>query len=173
MQTRSNGNNLPCGSVGTGGLALVLALIVFGCASVYRYADPPHVSLAGIRVLDMTLFEQRYLLALRVQNPNSIELPIEGMSYTLAVNGSEFAHGVNSQETTIPAFGEQVLHVTVVADLLSTLKHLGHWERWPPRKLDYQLSGKIQLANVAVSLPFEYRGKIELQGGEPSSRAPN
>lgn len=173
MQTRSDGNNLRCGSVGRGGLALVLTLIVFGCASVYRYADPPHVSLAGIRILDVTLFEQRYLLALRVQNPNSIELPIEGMSYTLAVNGSELAHGVNSQQTVIPAFGEQVLHVTVVANLLSTLKQLGQWEHWPPPKFDYQLSGKIQLANVAVSLPFEYSGEIELQGGEPPLQAPD
>lgn len=171
MQTPSNGNNLCCCSMGAG--ALVLALIVSGCASVYRYADPPRVTLAGIRILGVTLFEQRYGLDLRVQNPNSIDLPIEGMSYTLAVNGSEFAHGVNNQKTAIPAFGEEILHVIVVANLLSTLEQLRQWEQWPPRKLDYELSGKIKLANMAVSLPFEYSGEIELQGGEPPSRAPD
>ena len=163
-----------CRALGPGGLglALVLAMAVFGCASLYRYADPPRVTLAGIRLLDLTLFEQRYLLALRVQNPNSIELPIEGMSYTLDVNGSEFAHGVNNQKTTIPALGEQVLHISVVADLLSTLGQLRRWEQWP-KDLTYQLKGRIQLANVAVSLPFEYSGKISLQGLAPVSPQPD
>lgn len=155
------------------GLALALAMAVFGCSSLYRYADPPRVTLAGIRLLDLTLFEQRYLLALRIQNPNSIELPIEGMSYTLDVNGSEFAHGVNNQKTTIPALGEQVLHISVVADLLSTLGQLRRWEQWPPQELNYQLKGRIQIANVAVRLPFEYSGKISLQGMQPISPKPN
>lgn len=145
------------------GLTLVLALAVSGCTGLHRYADPPHVTLAGIRLLDLTLFEQRYLLALRVQNPNSVELPIEGMSYTLDVNGAEFARGVSNRKTTIPAFGEQVLHISVVANVLSTLDQLRHWRQWPPQNLDYQLKGKVQVANIAVSLPFEYSGKISLQ----------
>ncbi|EAR21803.1 LEA type 2 family protein, partial [Nitrococcus mobilis] len=89
-----------------GGLALVLVVAVAGCAGLYQYADPPRVTLAGIRILDLNLFEQRYQLALRVQNPNRFDLPIERMSYTLEVNGSEFAHGVNNQKNTIPALGE-------------------------------------------------------------------
>lgn len=169
MQTPSDGN-LPFRRLSLGGLALVLILAVFGCTSLSRYADLPRVTLAGIRILDLTLFEQRYLLALRVQNPNSVELPIEGMSYTLDVNGAEFAQGVSNQKTTIPAFGEQILHVSVVANVLSALERLRHWEQWPPQKLDYQLKGKIQLANVAISLPFEYSGKISLQeqGASPA-----
>lgn len=171
MQIRGSGN-ATFRSTGVGGLALVLALTVFGCAGVYRYAEPPRVTLAGLRILDLTLFEQRYLLALRVQNPNSVELPIEGMTYTLDVNGSELAHGVNNQKVTIPAFGEQVLHISAVADVLSTLEQLRRWEHWPPQKLDYQLSGRVHIANVPVSLPFEYSGKISLQG-KGSSPAPD
>lgn len=149
--------------LGQVGLGLALALTVSGCTSLYRYADPPRVTLAGIRILDLTLFEQRYLLALRVQNPNSIELPIEGMSYTLNVNGMELARGVSNQKTTIPAFGEQVLQISVVASTISALNQLRHWQQSPPKDLAYQLKGKIQLADVAVSLPFEYSGKISLQ----------
>ena len=152
-------------------LALVLVLGAAGCAGLYRYPDPPRVALAGIRLLDLGVFEQRYLLALRVQNPNRFELPIEGMSYTLDVNGSEFAHGVNNRKTTIPAYGEQILQVRVVTDLLGTLQQLHRWEEQHPQRFDYRLKGRIQLANAPVSLPFEYSGRISLS--EPgSSRAP-
>lgn len=154
------------------GLALVLVVAVVGCSGLYQYADPPRVTLAGIRILDLNLFEQRYQLALRVQNPNRFDLPIEGMSYTLEVNGAEFAHGVNNQKNTIPALGEQVLQVGVVTNLLSTLEQLRRWEKQPPQQLDYRLKGKIQAANLAFDLPFQYSGKISLQGGE-SSRAPD
>ncbi|MCO6439492.1 MAG: LEA type 2 family protein [Nitrococcus mobilis] len=157
-----------------GGLALVLAIT--GCTGLYRSADPPRVTLAGIRVLDLSLFEQRYLLALRIQNPNRFELPIEGMKYMLELNGSEFAHGVNNQQITIPALGEEVLQVSVVTDLLSTLEQLRRWEgKTPSQKLDYRLRGKIEVANLAFALPFEYSGAISLQGlpGNRSSPTPD
>lgn len=153
------------------GLALVLALGAAGCAGLYRYPDPPRVALAGIRLLDLGVFEQRYLLALRVQNPNRFELPIEGMSYTLDVNGAEFAHGVNNRKATIPAYGEQILQVSVVTDLLGTLAQLHRWEEQHAQNFDYRLKGRIQLANAPISLPFEYSGRISLH--EPgSSRVP-
>lgn len=171
MQLRCDGRR-SLRRLGFTGLALVLALAAAGCAGLYRYADPPRVALAGIRLLDLTLFEQRYLLALRIQNPNRFELPIEGMSYTLDVNGSEFAHGVNNRKTTIPAFGEQLLEVSVVTDLLGTVKQLQRWEGQRPQKLDYRLKGRIQIASTPVSLPFEYSGKISLQDGR-SSRTPD
>ncbi len=167
MQIRVDGKPIWRGMV-WGGFALVLAIV--GCTGLYRSADPPRVSLAGIRVLDLSLFEQRYQLALRVQNPNRFDLPIEGMSYTLEVNGSEFAHGVDNQKNTIPALGEQVLQVAVVTNLLSTLEQLRRWEKQLPQQLDYRLKGKMQVANIAFDLPFQYSGKISLQGGE-SSRA--
>lgn len=171
MQLRRDGTR-SLRRLGLTGLALVVAWAATGCAGVYRYADPPRVALAGIRLLDLTIFEQRYLLALRIQNPNRFELPIEGMSYTLHVNGAEFAHGVNNRKTTIPAFGEQILQVSVVTDLLHTLKQLQRWEGQRARPLDYRLKGRIQIANAPVSLPFEYSGKISWQDSG-SSRTPD
>lgn len=152
------------------GVGPLLALAVVGCADLARYAaaDPPRITLAGIRILDLNLFEQRFLLALRVQNPNRFQLPIEGMSYTLEINGSEFAHGVDNQKATIPALGEQVLHVSIVSNLLDTLGQLRRWENQPPQQLDYHLRGKIQIADLSVALPFEYSGKVLLQGSGSS-----
>ncbi|HEY5598379.1 MAG TPA: LEA type 2 family protein, partial [Kiloniellales bacterium] len=74
------------------GLVLVLA----ACAPIDK-AEPPEVSLADIKLLPGGLFEQKFQLELRVTNPNNFDLPLEGLSFKLALNDQPFAQGVSNE----------------------------------------------------------------------------
>ena len=86
-------------------LCMLLASFVWalgGCASIPTHKPiPPEVNLVGLRVVELGLFEQRYELQLRVQNPNSFVLPISGMSYSPELNGEEFARGVSRGKVSL------------------------------------------------------------------------
>jgi LEA14-like dessication related protein len=151
---------------------MLLTVLVSGCAGLGAYREPPRVSLVSIQPKEMGVLEQRYGLRLRVLNPNDTALPVKGMSYSLRINDHEFAYGVSRQPVTIPPYGEALLDVDVVSNLLSVLQQLqeadtGKWET-----LTYQLTGHLSLENRLGKLPFDYRGELSyLPGDVAGSRA--
>lgn len=67
----------------------VFTLALVACQTAGTSLAPPIVHLADLRVKDVRLFEQRYTLALRIENPNPQELPIWGMAYRMSLNDVE------------------------------------------------------------------------------------
>lgn len=146
----------------------VLALC--GCALLRGHPEPPRVSLAGIDVVNLGLIEQRFNLQLRVQNPNSIALPVQGMDFVLQINNRDFAYGVTNQPVTIPAFGETLVNVDVVSNLARVYEQLRGLGMGVNNRLRYELSGGVGLANWAGKIPFESKGEIMLAPKPPRKR---
>lgn len=142
---------------------LLLASFASGCTALkLQQADPPKVTLTSLELTGMTLFEQDFNLGLRLTNPNDFALPIAGLSYTIKLNGEEFANGATNQSVTVPALGDAVVHLTVHANMLGNLQQFRRWQSNPPDKLDYALSGKLSLKGVPFGMPFDYTGTVPL-----------
>ncbi len=150
---------LPALSRNTG--ILLFALLLGGCASMRPYPDTPRVSLVSIQPLDMQMLEQRFVLELRILNPNSVAIPVSGLSYALEINQREFAYGVSQQAVSIPPYGEALLQVEVVSNLLNVMRQLQQLGDSPGGGgLEYRLHGKIGLADRVRGMPFDYAGKL-------------
>lgn len=142
---------------------LLSAVVLAACTALTERPDPPHVTLAGLQLTDVNLFEQRYRLTLRVQNPNAVDLPVEGMSYELFVNDREFARGVSPRAVTVPAYGEALMEVDVVsslANVVAQLQDLGQ-ER---ETISYRLEGGVSLRGLPGKIPFSHEGDFALPG---------
>ena len=150
---------------------LLCALWLGGCAGLQSYPETPRVSLVSIQPLEMQMLEQRFMLQLRIMNPNDVEIPVEGLSYALEINQREFAYGVSQQAVNIPPYGEALLQVEVVSNLLNVVRQLQQaGDSTGDGGLEYRLHGKIGLAGLRGRLPFEYSGKLRFR--EPDSDAP-
>lgn len=152
------------------GWMAVILLLGTGCAGLTTRPQPPRVTLADVRLQEIGVFEQRYRLKLRIQNPNTFALPIQGMHCAFFLNDRAFAHGVNNEQVTIPAFGEKLFSVDVVSqlqDLVTQLRALGS-DRAP--NLHYRLAGSVSLANWNELIPFSYQGKLRFP--DAASRVP-
>ena len=149
------------------GRAIALFALLLGltaCAGLTSRLESPRVSLADLQLEQFGVFEQRYRLSLRVQNPNDVELPIAGMEFRLYLNDEEFAHGLSDQHVTLPAFGEQLVEVRVtsgIGGILGQIQRLGSGEL---KTFSYRLSGHVKPLHRALKYPFEYRGEIDLSG---------
>lgn len=148
-------------------LILATALLVTGCAGLGPYAEPPRVTLNAIQPLDMTLFEQRYRLRLRIQNPNETDLNVSGMSYTVYLNEREFAQGVNGGDFTVPGYGERLVEVEVTSTLFDILEQLRRERPLPRDRVTWRITGKLSLAGRPGRLPFEYSGQLDLAPAQP------
>jgi len=142
-------------------IVVLLASIFLGaCATMSPYRESPRVSLVSIQPQEMKLLEQRFALQLRILNPNDVMIPVKGLSYSIEINDREFAYGVSQQAVDIPAFGEALLDVEVVSNLLNVMRQLQAMSGETRNSLDYRLAGKLSLANSHVSLPFDYSGVL-------------
>ena len=121
--------------------------------------ETPSINVSRIRLQDSTVLEQRFLAVLRVQNPNAVDLAIEGISYDLEVNGQPFAKGVGKGLVIIPAFSQGSIEteaITTLTGLVRQLREMGPLGDDHP--IAYRLTGKVKLRDHPSALPFEMRG---------------
>lgn len=151
--------------------SLILVLLVLGvsaCSGVNalrQIVDPPRVSLSGVKLVSAGLLEQRYLLSLRVQNPNSVAIPVSGLDYRVDLGGSEFARGVSASSFSLPANGEDLVEIEVSTNLLESARHVYNLLKNGEDSVDYSLSGNVKVDLPFVkSLPFSRTGEVDLRG---------
>jgi len=139
-------------------LALAGALLLAACASLWT---PPSVSLAGVDIESLGLFEQRFLLKLRVTNPNAFDIPVEGLDFVVELNGRHFADGISKVGVIIPGGGETVLAVRASSNLAAFLRQWKDFEKGGRSALDYRVKGTIRVSGRG-ELPFDRRGEVDL-----------
>jgi LEA14-like dessication related protein len=142
------------------------ALLLAGCASV----EPPSVTLSNLQIQQSTLLEQRVLTTLRIQNPNTFDLDVEGLSFDLKVNDQPFAKGVGKGNVVVPAYGSGVVEAEAITTLAGFIRQIQALTRSGGPRLSYHLTGKLKVRDRMSSIPFEMRGDDLLQFQRPKDR---
>ena len=155
-------------SVLAGATGALAAPLLLGACGVTGDPVPPQVRLADLRLLDASVFEQRFELDLRIGNPNDFALPLDGLTFDLDVNGEAFARGFSDQRVTIPRLGEGVVSVAASTTLIDVVRQMMLLTR--RRDLTYRLTGLAYLDGFTRrSLPYEAEGTFRLSPPEAGS----
>ncbi|WP_430422644.1 LEA type 2 family protein [Methylibium petroleiphilum] len=141
-------------------LLLVPALAVGACAGLSG-RDPPRVSVAGLDALPGEGLELRFLVKLRVQNPNDAPIDYRGLSMELELMGQPFASGVSDAAGSVPRFGEAVIGVPASVSAIAAVRQMLSLPSRDVRSLDYRLRGKLAGA-VGTALRFESTGQLDV-----------
>jgi len=96
--------------VGTAVL-MVAALMSTGCTSMGSL-EPPAVTLAGVELTEVTMFETTVQVKLRISNPNPEPMTLEGASFKLRLEGYKIGQGLSSEAVTIDRLDTAILNVT-------------------------------------------------------------
>ncbi len=141
-------------------LLATLALLT-ACSTHTGPFQKPQVNLAGVRLEELGLLEQRFELQLRVSNPNSFSIPLEGLQTKVELNGKPFAEGLSNEKVTLKALSDTVVKVRVTTNLASTLKTLNRLLAGN-EPLRYRASGTLYLPLVPGGVPFDRTGEVPL-----------
>ena len=146
---------------------LLAGLFLAACATVPSDTEPPKISIANIAPKDVTIFEQRFDVQLRIQNPNEKELGINGIRFDIDLNEHEFANGMSGENVTIPRFSSQVLNVEVITGISSFLRQFQEFNKTGSSKLRYRIKGTAFVeAPRTFKLPFDEKGEVDFGFGE-------
>jgi len=137
-------------------------LSLSACSLFVPKLEPPHLTVVGVEFQKGQLWQQKLKVRLHVQNPNDRVLPIKGITYTLEVNGQEFAHGDSAASFVVPALGEAEFDMNMTANMAGTIISL--LSHGSDTSVDYQIVGRISLSEGLLrSIPFDQHGSFKLQ----------
>jgi len=135
--------------------------LLAGCAHLLGTADNPRVNIASLTPKDMKLFEQVFVMELRVMNPGDKELVINGLAFNLEVNDQPFAGGVSNESFTVGPFASHVVQVEAVTTLASLLRQIVQAQKGEFSGFTYHLKGYFHSGSSAVRIPFDETGEFK------------
>lgn len=126
-------------------LILMAALLMLGaCSSLFGTRDPLRIDLVGLEPATGQGMEARFMVKLRVQNPNDQAIDYNGIALDLSVNGQPLASGVSDASGQVPRFGEHVISVPVSISAFSAIRQAWGLSGGPPRQgMPYEINGKL------------------------------
>jgi len=127
------------------GLLLLLA-VAPGCAVLN--IQPPTVSFRSATVSDVSPSGVTANFDVNVQNPNSVDLPIDGADYKVSLSGVGVIDDHATPSGAVPANGDLLVSVPV---------HL---------RFDQLLQAQKEIAKSAGNVPFDFDGALEFAPGK-------
>jgi LEA14-like dessication related protein len=142
-------------------LGLVALLALSGCSVLWSHWQTPTLAIVSIQLGHSDLWQQHLQVRMSVHNPNDRELPVQGLSYSLEVNGEECAHGESGASFVVPARGDAEFDMNVTANAAAALLRMfAHGNAAP---VQYRIRGKVELSSGLLrSVPFDQQGEIQL-----------
>ncbi len=133
-----------------------------GCATGFKDLKEPKVKIQRVKVAEASLQGANLIFNLKVDNPNSRELAVNGVRYKIKVNGRDFADEFVDQKMEVAAHNNTIISLPLRLKYSEVFDSVSDLFRH--RFLDYQVSGSVIVGLLPI--PFESSGKIELD--EPS-----
>lgn len=144
---------------------LLAVLLLAGCASWlpdYRNLKEPEVSLAGLALSDPNPLAPKFRVRLRVENPNDIDVSLDGADATLELNGRPVATGVSRSPLTLKRLAESELDLDIAAQTLGMLE--GAAAVLSENRIRYRVQGHLSVLSALGSLgrlPFSFEGVLD------------
>jgi len=139
-----------------------IMIFISSCSSIPTHKPiTPEVSIANVEPLNLSLSGQKLLFTLKVKNPNAYDLPMQSLSFIASLAGEEVATGSSTGRVTIPAKGEALVDISVVAGLkniMKQLKSITNSTNGNDFNLNYGVQGVLKLANWPAAIPFRHSG---------------
>jgi LEA14-like dessication related protein len=138
-------------------------MVLVGCAGLGTQLETPEITFVGVRAVEASLFEQKLEVRLRVVNPNTIELPVNGLDVDMELAGEPFATGVTARQFVVPAHGEAEFDMIVTANAATALLKIAGGDRKSREEIGYRLKGRLSTKlGLLRSIPFEESGTLPL-----------
>jgi LEA14-like dessication related protein len=144
--------------------ALCAAALLAACV-LNAQLTPPQLSVVGVQILNNDLWSQRLKVRMQVDNPNDRALAVKGLTYTIEVEGQQFASGESAASFEVPAKGQVEFDTNVTTNIAGTLlKLLASGPDTLAQGVAYRIFGKVSLSEGLLrSIPFDQSGRFSLQ----------
>lgn len=143
---------------------LLLTAGLSACATLDPNYEEPVVTLASLRAVPSDGMTPEFEAVLRVTNPNSEPLNIEGVVYTISLQGHDLVKSVGKGFEPIEAYSEGTVTVRGSVSLLQGVRLFADLIESNGESLDYEFKAKLDLAGLNPTVRVSETGSLNLSG---------
>ncbi len=140
-----------------------IGLLLFLTSCLSWFLEKPTFSLKEVEVKRFSLQEIDFLLSIEVQNPNSFDLKLRALEYTIYLRDQEVGKGRLEEEINIVKSGSTRVPVPLRANLRNLSNPLAII--LAGKDLNYKIEGVaiIKARMGTTTIPFSKSGEINLK----------
>ena len=131
-------------------LPIFFILYLSACATVPTDFEEPSVSVTSFTPKHSAGITPQFEIILHVTNPNREPLELEGMSYTIHLDGNKVMSGVSNDLPTIEPYGEADVTLNATANLLGGFQLLTGLMNQTKEHIEYEFKAKL---DIGVFMP--------------------
>lgn len=139
----------------------------FGCSTLDPDYEEPTVTLSSFRALPSQGMVPAFEIGLRIINPNSRPLYLQGVVYSVSLEGHELVKGVGKDFPVIEGYSEGEIKLTASANLLAGIRFIGDMMDREDQDIDYEFKAKLDLGGLYPSIRISETGNFNT--GRPST----
>jgi len=142
--------------------ALTLTVILSACATMSPDYEEPAVTLSSFKAIPSEGMVPAFEIGLRIINPNSQALHLDGIVYTISLQGYELVKGVGKDFPVIESYSEGEVKLTASANLLAGIRFVGDMMQSKGGPVEYEFKAKLDLGGLYPSIKVRETGEINL-----------
>lgn len=144
-------------------LGLAVASMMAGCDSPIGAIGltPPQVSLGEIELEDVGFTEVKLLVRMKVDNPNTRQIPIGSVVCQVDVLGQRLADGQSLNQVIVPSKGSAEVPLRMTIPTRRMLDIARNAPASDPGQYSYRVSGHAQWGSSSTNIPFERSGNLK------------
>ncbi|WP_405232459.1 LEA type 2 family protein [Lentisalinibacter salinarum] len=142
---------------------VTLALGLGACTGLRPGFETPTVTVSSFRPLPGDGAVPRFEIGLHIVNPNREALKLQGLAYTVSLEGRELVKGVDNDLPVIEGYGEGDVTLVATPNLLGGIRLVTDLMASPRDKFSYALEAKLDVGRFAPAIRVRDEGEIALQ----------
>ncbi len=148
----------------TGRYLLLMVLVTGlpqGCALVQPRLEEPRIALTSLELLPSQGLQQRIAVGLVITNPNSRDLSLKGISYTIGIENFAVLSGVTDQLPMLRAYQETPVRLELSANLLELVRLVDHLSRRTSTEgIGYQFDARLDFSDWLPAMRVREAGVV-------------
>jgi len=141
---------------------LMVILLLQACASLAPDYEKPTVTLSSFRALPSSGGMPTFEIGLHILNPNAAAIRLEGIVYTVSIQGHDVVKGVGKDFPVIEGYTEQTVKLTATANLLAGIRLVMDLMNTPGEDLEYEFEAKLDTGGIGRDIRVRESGTFKM-----------
>lgn len=145
--------------------SVIFMLMMLGaCASWSPGYEKPQINVTSFSLApDSNGIAPRFLIGLQVINSNRSALPLQGMSYSVEVEGNRILSGAEPDLPRVEGYSSADIVIEASPDLLGSARLLNQLMSGQQQTLDYLFKARFDIGSLLPYVSIEERGEFGLE----------
>jgi LEA14-like dessication related protein len=141
---------------------IVVFSLLSACTTLNPDYEEPTVMMTAFRAVPAEGAMPGFEVGLRIINPNPTPLDLQGVVYSISLQGHELVKGVGKDYPQIEGYSEGNITLNASANLLRGIQFLAGMAKSPDKQLEYEFEAKLDVGGFLPSLRVSDTGMFNL-----------